>query len=286
MRKQEYFDMGIAAWLTPAQIERVLCSILDISQEILFTLGEISSKYIYEVQQAFFNFELGVPEEYTTQKTNFYGRDFYVDERVLIPRVETEILVSEALWVLNVWKDIRNTIYIDIGTGSSCIASSIILEIYPLVFAKSFALDISGEALEVAKKNTQKLQVNIELKESNLLEAVFHAEDLKNKNLCVTANLPYIKDGDFENMGTSTVKYEPDSALYGWATTGFEMYETLIKQVFQMKQIHKLWTVDMFIEIGFDQADISQSFLEEMWLKFEYFEDMATIKRVVHIFAF
>ncbi len=286
MRKQEYFDMWINAWLAPAQIEGVLCRILDIPRETLFTLGDISSRYIYEVQQAFYKFQSGVPEAYTTQKVNFYSRDFYVDERVLIPRTETELLVSEALRIMNEDKDIKNTVYIDVWTGSTCIATSIILEMYPLVFSKSYGLEISEDALIVAQKNIETHQVDISLMRSDLLEWVYHDEGLRWKNLCVTANLPYIKDADHANMWADVIAYEPDSALYGGPKTGFELYEQLIKQCFQIKEIHKIGSINLFIEIGFDQEEVSGVFLGELWLLFEYFRDSAKISRVIHIWGF
>lgn len=286
MRKQDYFDMGIQSGLTPAQIESILCTILWVSKEAFFKLTDISSKYIYEVQKAFYATQSWTPEAYTTQKTEFYGRSFFVDERVLIPRIETEILVEQALKKINLESRVDSTVYIDVGTGSSCIATSIIWEIHPLHFLKTFGLDISPDALEVAEKNTsQYIEGKIELRESNLLEAVFHEAIFVGKDLFITANLPYIKNGDQENMWKDVVKHEPIEALYGWET-GFELYKTLIKQCFQMKKIHNIGNVDIFIEIGFDQYEISKSYLLDLGLSFEYFPDNTTIQRVIHIWGF
>lgn len=287
MKKQEYFDMGIASGLTPSQIEGVLCRVLDISKEKLFMLKEISSKYIYEVQQSFYSFEEGVPEEYALEKANFYGRDFFVDSRVLIPRNDTEVLVKQALQKINIISDVANSIYIDVGTGSGCIPVSIISEMYPLKFEKSFGLDISKDALDVAGENTDAfIKGEIELRESDLLSGVFHENIFEKKSIFITANLPYILDGDHENMDAWVVAHEPDTALYGGEKTGFELYEKLIKQCFQMKQIHKIASITLFIEIGFDQYEYSKEFLEDLWLSFVYFEDSANIKRVICVEGF
>ena len=241
MRKQDYFDMWIELWLNPTQIEEILCSILWVSKADFFKLTEISSRFIYEVQKAFYATHSWTPEAYTLQKSEFFSRDFFVDQRVLIPRSETELLVEEALKKINRTGKVDTSIYIDVWTGSSCIATSIIAEIHPLKFHTCFALDISPEALEVARKNiSNHVDWKIELRESNLLEAVFHEEVFSKKNLFITANLPYIKDDDHENMWVDVVKHEPDWALYGWAETWFEMYEKLIKQCFQMKKIHNI----------------------------------------------
>jgi len=76
-------------------------------------------------------------------------------------------------------------------------------------------LDISPEALEVAKMNAKELtSIPIDFRESNLLEGLAHEDTLSGKNLCITANLPYIKNGDTKNMDASVVHHEPDSALY------------------------------------------------------------------------
>jgi len=162
-----------------------------------------------------------------------------------------------------------------------------VLEMYPLKFQKSFALDISSDALEVAKRNIGDLaKWKVELHESNLLSAVFHDVSIAKKDMCITANLPYILDGDHENMDKNVVKNEPDSALYGWKETGFELYKELIKQCFQMKQVHKLGDIHMFIEIWFDQKEVSSKYLNDLGLSFEYFPDSSNIERVIYITGF
>lgn len=116
MKKQDYIDRGLESGCTLPQIESVLCKVLGISKEELFTLKDISSKYIYEVQQIFYEMQSGNPEEYTLETANFYGRDFFVDERVLIPRNDTEVLVKTALKKLHEDIDISRMTYIDVGT--------------------------------------------------------------------------------------------------------------------------------------------------------------------------
>ena len=179
MKKQEYIDIGLAAGLSPSQIESVLCRVMNISKEEFFKLSEISSKFIYEVQQVFFKLQSGASEEYTLEKANFYGRDFFVDERVLIPRNDTEVLVKVALDKLHREIDIKNMLYFDVGTGSACIPISIVEEMHPLKFQKVIALELSQDAIDVAAENIEKLAPGkIELRESNLLSGVFHDENL------------------------------------------------------------------------------------------------------------
>ncbi len=286
MKKQQYIDMGISSGLTPSQIEQVLCGVLDISREEFFTLRDISSRYIYEVQQIFYRMSHGEIQEYSLQKANFYGRDFFIDSRVLVPRNDTEILVEQALKKIHTDIDVWECVYVDVGTGSGCIAVSILCEMYPLQFDTCYAIDIMPDALEVAKENSMNYNLaHLQLKESSLLECLGQ-EPLWGKHLCITANLPYIKDGETQHMDTQVLEHEPHSALFWWPETGFELYQACIKQCFELKHIHQLQSIHMFIEIGFDQRDVSQEFLESLWLSFEYFSDNASIDRVVYITGF
>jgi len=86
----------------------------------------------------------------------------------------------------------------------------------PMKFHSSFAFDISASAREVAtiNKATYELE-SLNIEESNLLKYFFNSSNISKRNLFLTANLPYIKDGDVENMESSVIEYEPDGALYG-----------------------------------------------------------------------
>ncbi len=100
---------------------------------------------------------IGELQEYSLEQANFYGRDFFVDARVLIPRNDTEVLVEHATRHMLSQGNIADTTYIDVGTGSGCIAASMVLELRPLRFQKSYAVDISPDALEVARHNCESL---------------------------------------------------------------------------------------------------------------------------------
>jgi release factor glutamine methyltransferase len=284
MKKQEYFDMWISAWLSSQQIESILCKVLELTPTQLFSVSDIAASHIYVVQKLFFDVASWVPEEYSTENANFYGRDFFVDKRVLIPRNDTEVLVKQSLLKLNTWIDVASTVYVDVWTGSWCVGLSIIQELVPMKFYASFAFDISPSAREVAEINKERYWIrSLSIIDSNLLESLFHDPSIMKKNIFITANLPYIKNWDIKNMDSSVVKHEPDSALYGWEHTWFELYQKLIMQCFQIKKLQNLWEVYLCIEIGFDQYDVSRKFLEYMWLSFEYFKDSASIQRVIYI---
>lgn len=207
----------------------------------------------------------------------FYSLSFYVDKRVLIPRNDTEILVDKVL------KEITDeTTLIDVWTGSWAIPIAITKN---KDIHKIFALDISKDALDIAKINLEinKVQDKIELFHSDLLE-IFLSWILKleARNLIITANLPYIKDWDIKNMDKEVLENEPHIALFGWPKTGFELYEKLIWQVFELKKIINS-NITLFIEIWFDQYEYSFEYLSSLWLKFEYFKDFNNIYRVIKI---
>lgn len=214
----------------------------------------------------------------------FYSLPFYVDKRVLIPRNDTEVLVERVLRHL---KDEPNSdvTLIDVGTGSSAIMTAVVKN-SPISFVQVLWLDISLDALEVANVNVVKnnIQNKITLFQSDLLREILSGNiSLQpTKNIIITANLPYIKNGDFENMDSEVLENEPHIALFGWENTGFEMYEKLISQMNELKKIYSVNTI-LFIEIWFDQYQYSQEYLSSQGLKFEYYKDLNNIYRVIKI---
>lgn len=214
----------------------------------------------------------------------FFSLPFYVDKRVLIPRNDTEVLVEQVIKTLK-WAQNQDISLIDIGTWSSAIVTAITKNT-PILFKQIFALDISLDALEVAKINIEKnnIQDKVSLYNSDLLQIfVSWNKKIEAKNLVITANLPYIKKGDIENMDKEVLENEPHIALFWWEKTGFEMYEKLIWEIYELKKIYHFESIQAFIEIWFDQYEYSREYLSNQWLKFEYFKDLNTIYRVIKI---
>ena len=174
-------------------------------------------------------------------------------------------------------------IYIDVGTGSGCIPISVVKNCWESI-TQSYAIDVSEKALEVAKINIKKydLEKDITLLWWNLLEPMMPLLDgEKWKTVIITANLPYIKQDDFENMDSSVYNNEPASALYGWENTGFELYEELIGQCQTLTQ--SWYTITLFIEIWFDQTQVCREFLERKWYGYEVFRDNGWVERCVRM---
>ena len=150
------------------------------------------------------------PIAYLIGKKEFYGIDFFVDKNVLIPRVETELIVNEVISILENFKG--NLTLIDIGTGSGCIPISI-LKSTSTELRKVYANDISFEALEVARKNAKQHKVSskITFLKCDLGIAL---EKIKTcDNLILTANLPYITPEDYKKLTPNVKNFEPKIAL-------------------------------------------------------------------------
>lgn len=259
----------LSKFLDKYQINETIKKITGLSDNQLFFCEnlEIEENLLQELEE---KLEEKVPFEYIINNAEFYSYDFYVDSRVLIPRNDSEIMVNETIKEIEKNKKVE---YIDIWTGSWCIGISVIKNSKNI--EKSYMIDISNNALEVVKINLKKHNLkNIEILNKDLL---FWFKSNFAKKI-ITANLPYIKNDDFENMSPETIIYEPKLALYWWENTGFELYEKLINQCIKIKNIV------LFIEIWFDQKEYCESYLNSKWLKFEFFKDNNKIDRCVKIY--
>lgn len=292
MKKKNLINLWLSFGLQKAQIEKIITKITLLSNSELFLIDEIDDKYIDNINNLFERFKKWEPFEYLLSNSEFYWFDFFVDNRVLIPRNDSEVMVFESLKEIE--KTLENFILIDVWTWSSCIPISIVKNILSNTFLKNiFALDISLEALEVSRINIKKysLENKVSTLESNLLSCFFDNNskiftENSIKNLIITANLPYIKDLDYKNMDYSVINYEPKIALYGWKKTWFEMYEELINQCFKLKKFYNVKEIVLFIEIWFDQYEYSKNYLSNLWLDFEYFRDNSWVFRCIKIFDF
>ncbi|NOQ67813.1 peptide chain release factor N(5)-glutamine methyltransferase [Patescibacteria group bacterium] len=199
------------------------------------------------------------PVAYITNRKEFYGYEFYVDENVLIPRPETEIIVEEVLKILNN-KIQRKFTLIDIGTGSGCIIISILNELTKnknnKVIHSAYANDISQEAIKIAKVNAEKYNLNKKIKfvENNFEKFLDKKNIYSSNELITTANLPYIKDNEYENLLPNVRKYEPKTALVG-GEDGLVYIKKLIESILKIKEKYKQ---KIYIFIEADPSQISE----------------------------
>ncbi len=164
------------------------------------------------------------PLAYITSTKEFYGLEFYVDRRVLIPRPETELLVETAIAYAANRLSPSCTPYIsDIGTGCGAIAISLAKS---LPACKIYATDISSDALEVAQINARYHNVLhcITFLQGNLLEPLPEPVDI------IVANLPYVSDRELSDLPPEIREFEPEIALKG-GVDGLEVIKQLLSQV-------------------------------------------------------
>ncbi len=155
-----------------------------------------------------------VPLAYIRKKIEFYGRDFFVDERVLVPRPESESIIEELLSI----KLPSPSVIADIGTGSGVLGVTAALEI-PGSLVDLY--DISPGALDIANRNAKSFSLKLKVEESDLLNRLVRPPSV------VLANLPYVPDN---YPVKEAVQHEPRVALYG-GNDGMSFYRDFWKQL-------------------------------------------------------
>ena len=187
------------------------------------------------------------PIHYIIGQRDFYGYDFLIDEHVLIPRSDTEILVENAINILTHKK--RDLKGLEIGVGSGIISITLLKKLKNLSMT---AIDINEYALKISKKNAENLGVADRLKliKSDLFKSVTDRYDF------IISNPPYIDEKDMSSLPEKVKNYEPYSALDG-KKKGMYFYDEIIKngRAFLDDNFH------IFFEIGYNQGEmIRQSF--------------------------
>lgn len=211
----------------------------------------------------------------------FYTRFFYSPKYALVPRFETENLVREAIKTVN---DLNIETMIDVWTWTSVIPISIEKNTTSLKYI--YWLDLSRNALKIAEMNKALNNSKIKLLHSDLLKAIFDWEAeidwLKSEVILITANLPYIKNEDWENMSEDT-KEEPKMALFWWKHTWFELYDKFFKQVLDLKSKFNLKKIILICEHGYNQSEIANSFFSKRKIFSRHFSDERWIARFIYI---
>jgi len=249
----------------------IVCSVLNINIENTFldTDNEITKLQIENILSLFYRRSKGEPFSYLTESALFFGFTFYINNRVLIPRPETEELVEI---VLNKIKH-KNKKYnlLDIATGSGVILASLLMHL-----PKSFGIgtDISLNALKVSKINIDNLKLNnrAELVNTNW------SEGLKNNNFdIILCNPPYIANKHIKNLHNEVKNYEPLIALKGGAS-GLESFISLLPSARNVIKNNGL----IIFEVGFDQAQMAKIILEKSeFIVTEIIKDLAGIERII-----
>jgi release factor glutamine methyltransferase len=210
----------------------------------------------------------GEPLQYITGHQEFWGLTLQVTPAVLIPRPETEHAVEAALELLHTIESPR---VVDVGTGSGCIALALALE---LPQARIEAVDISAEALEVARRNAEHLGLaaRVRFVRGDLLEKHLIAGPLFDM---VVSNPPYVGESEADNLQIEVREHEPHCALFG-GNEGLDVYRRLIPQANQVLKAGG-WLV---MEIGYSQEHGVRELLSS-WKEPRTISDLQGIPRVL-----
>jgi release factor glutamine methyltransferase len=237
----------------------LLSHVLNVDRSFLFTHPE--RVLTPEQQQQFLALverrQKGEPTAYLVGSQEFYGRDFLVDNRVLIPRPETELLVETALEVCQSMLAIgRIPIVADIGTGSGAIPITLAIEEPRLPYL--YAGDISCDALAVASMNCQRHHVEdrVRLLHGDLLAPLPEPVDV------ITANLPYVGTDELEILEADVRDYEPPLALFS-GPAGLDLLRRFFTETRQSDKLKK--GAMLVLEIGYQQREPLARLLQELW---------------------
>lgn len=217
----------------------LVASVLNKTKEYVMAhcedeLDEIHKKKILDGIEQLRNY---IPIQYITNNQEFMKLNFFVNQNVLIPRSDTEILVEE---VINTYKN-EHVKILDMCTGSGCIAIS--LKKY-MQNSEVYGIDISKEALKVAQKNAKNNNVDVKFKCSDMFA------DIQDKDFdVIVSNPPYIKTQVINTLAKE-VKNEPIIALDG-GEDGLYFYKKIINEAFNFLADNGM----IFLEIGFDQKE-------------------------------
>ena len=266
--------------------EIVFSHVLNIDRMMLFTKyrDDIEDEKIEKIR--YFIQKIGrekFPVQYLLNEQEFYGRKFYVDKGVLIPRQDTEILVEKMIDILkhNILKtqdfmnedNINSKVHpkiLDIGVGSGIIGITAALEIEG---SYVLGVDISEKALETAQKNKEILKVsNIKFLKSDLFENVeFREFDM------IVSNPPYISLSEVGIMSDDTLLHEPSEALFAENDGLYFYYEICQKASDYLANFGYL-----LFEIGYKQAkNIVEIMTSSGFKNVEVIKDLAGLDRVV-----
>ena len=204
-----------------------------------------------------------IPLQYIVGETEFMGLKFKVNSNVLIPRQDTETLVEEALKTVKPGMKV-----LDMCTGSGCIIISILHNVEGV---KGYAVDISKQAVNVAKENAKLNEVPVLFERSDLFEMVTEKFDV------IVSNPPYIASAEVEKLMPEVRDFEPENALDGGAD-GLDFYRKIAGQVKDYLNPGGY----VYMEIGYDQGEaVSELMRNAGFTEVEVIKDLARNDRVV-----
>ena len=228
---------NIASYELDAEI--ILSDLMGVTKEFLVVNNNIniSKNLIKKYNIAISRRSKREPVAYIIGKKEFWSKDFKVNRATLVPRPETELLIYK---IIKLFKN-KSINILDIGTGSGCILLSILKE---LNYSRGIGIDISAKAIEIAKTNSNKLNL--------CNRAKFKVRDINKFNTgkydLIVSNPPYIPLKDIKNLSKDIINYEPLAALKG----GLDGLDLIKKVIYKSNHLLKRNGL-LVIEIGYNQ---------------------------------
>ena len=256
----EIEDANLDAWLLLEYVSGISRSWYFIHEN-----EEISEDDIEEYQILIEQRGKHIPLQQLTKEAYFYGMKFFVNENVLIPRQDTEVLVEQ---VLSLSKGKENLKLWDMCTGSSCILLALLAN---LKQASGTGVDLSEKALEVAQRNSKELGIEVSWVQSDLFDKVSGSYDI------IVSNPPYIETSVIEGLMDEVKLYEPRMALDG-TEDGLFFYREITMQAGKYLKNNGI----LAFEIGYNQGKAVSEFMKENgYEEVQVLQDLAGLDRVV-----
>ena len=263
---KRYFKSELSELYTEAESAQLYSIFLyektgfDRFQQRRFAHQELLISDEEELKEIIEELKTGKPYQQILGHTEFYGKKFFVDENVLIPRPETEELVELAkIEIQNLKSKIQNLKLLDIGTGSGII---------PITLKKHFknaeisAMDISEKALEIAKKNA-----DFHKKEINFIQADFLNTELTEKYDIIISNPPYIGIEENIEIEDSVKGFEPNIALFSPTSDALIFYRKIAKDAEQFLNENGMIFLEINQKLGKETLELFSNYSESRLIK-------------------
>ncbi|SCL91020.1 peptide chain release factor N(5)-glutamine methyltransferase [Sporanaerobacter sp. PP17-6a] len=261
----------------PLECVLLLAYLLDVDKTYIYIHNDeevsssVENKYFSLIDER----RKGYPIQYILKEKEFMGISFYIEEGVLIPRPDTEILVQYVLDYIDEKYKERDIKIVELGTGSGCISLSIA---YYKKNVFVYSVDIDKKANAVAEENSKRLKLSdrVKILEGDLFQGIKNM-GLKNSVDIIVSNPPYIPEDEIFGLQDEIKKYEPLWALDG-GEDGLDYYRRIIPQ---SKEYLKNRGILVF-EMGFDQGRKIKELMEkENFRNINILKDLQGLDRVI-----
>lgn len=251
----------------------LLSKLMKVDKVYIYTHGkdEVPEEIVEEYMKAVEKRSKGYPIQYIIKEKEFMGLDFYIEEGVLIPRPDTEVIVEYILAYIDKNHPNENIKVLDIGIGSGAIGLSVA---YYRKNTYVYGVDISPAALKVAGINRDRFKLtNVKLLESDLFEKI----DKDEKFHIIASNPPYIPTETIDRLQEEVKNYEPRIALDG-GREGMDFYRRIVPESKEYLNEKGL----LILEIGYDQGNqVRDLMLKEGFKDVKILKDLQGLDRAV-----